>query len=188
MKTSFAIAALIAPVMTLGACSSDVRLSVPEVPSEVRANSSYPSLEVRLVSLPTYAGEETVATQNADGTITANAGLLWADDPARSLTMALARQLTQITGATVAPEPWPFDAYPAGRVDIRFSDLLAQADGTLLLAGQYFVVDSEGRGRDRARLFRITETIDGTGSPADIARARSAALAKLAEEIVQNGL
>ena len=90
MKTSFAIAALIAPVMTLGACSSDVRLSVPEVPSEVRASSSYPSLEVRLVSLPTYAGEETVATQNADGTITANDSLLWADDPARSLTMVLA--------------------------------------------------------------------------------------------------
>ncbi|NVO23647.1 PqiC family protein [Donghicola mangrovi] len=173
----------------LAACSGpETRLSTPEVTSDVSVRTSFPSLEMRLVSLPTYASEEEIASQNTDGTIKSGDSLLWADDPARSVTMALARHLSQITGATVAPEPWPFDAYAAGRVDVRFTEMLGRADNRFQLTGQYFVVDSEGRGRDKSVLFDIQEPVAAPYGPAQIAAARAGAVAKLAADIAQKAL
>lgn len=185
MKPVFSLLALGA----LAACTGlEPRVSVPDAPTEVRARTSFPSIEMREVSLPTYASAEELSVQRADGTIATNADLLWADDPARAITLSLARQVALITGATVAPEPWPFDAYAAGRVDVRFTNVLARADNTLQVSGQYFVVDSEGRGRDRAVLFDIAEPIAAPSGPAQMAEARARAITALAVDIAQKGL
>ncbi|WP_370229982.1 PqiC family protein [Salipiger bermudensis] len=173
----------------LAACTApEVRLATPQIDSDVSVRTSFPSIEMRMVSLPTYASAEEISTQQADGTITSGSSLLWADDPARAVTLALSRHLSQITGATVAPEPWPFDAYASGRVDVRFTDMLARSDNQFQLAGQYFVVDSEGRGRDRAALFDIQEPIEAPHGPAQAAEARARAISKLSAEIAQKGL
>lgn len=173
----------------LAACSGpEVRLSTPEVASDVSVRTSFPSLEMRLVSLPTYASAQEISSQNADGTITSGDSLLWADDPARSVTLALARHLSQITGATVAPEPWPFDAFASGRVDVRFTEMLARSDNQFQLTGQYFVVDSEARGRDKSVLFDILEPVAEPYGPAQVAAARANAVAKLAADIAQKAL
>ncbi|MCT4577277.1 ABC-type transport auxiliary lipoprotein family protein [Donghicola sp.] len=180
------------PILALAAVAActapEVRLATPQIDSDVSVRTSFPSLEMRLVSLPTYASAEEISSQQADGTITSGASLLWADDPARAVTLALARHLSQITGATVAPEPWPFDAYAAGRVDVRFSDMLARSDNQFQIAGQYFIVDSEGRGRDRAVLFDITEPISAPYGAPQAAEARARAISRLSVEIAQKGL
>ncbi|MEY8882673.1 membrane integrity-associated transporter subunit PqiC [Donghicola sp. XS_ASV15] len=185
MTNALPILALVA----LAACTApEVRLATPQIDSDVSVRTSFPSLEMRLVSLPTYAGAEEISIQQADGTITSGASLLWADDPARAVTLALSRHLSLITGATVAPEPWPFDAYASGRVDVRFTDMLARSDNQFQIAGQYFVVDSEGRGRDRAVLFDIQEPVSAPFGPAQAADARARAIANLAAEIAQKAL
>ena len=70
------------------------------------------------VSLPNYASGEDLLVASTDGTLV-NGQTLWADDPTREMTLSLARSLTEITGARVAPQPWPFDSAAEARVDVR---------------------------------------------------------------------
>jgi hypothetical protein len=73
-------------------------------------------------------------------------------------------------------------------VDVRFSDMLARSDNQFQLAGQYFIVDSEGRGRDRSVLFDIVEPISAPYGPSQAADARARAISRLSVEIAQKGL
>lgn len=95
------------------------------------------------VTLPSYAAAEDIYMRAADGTISPM-GTLWADLPARSITLQLSRDLGAITGVTVAPEPWPFRAYAAAKVDVRIEELLATAEGVFRLSGQYFIAPEAG--------------------------------------------
>ena len=98
------------------------------------------------------------------------------------------RALTEITGARVAPSPWPFDSFPAARVDVRVERLLADETGRLTLSGQYFVADLDSRSRDRAQLFDLSTPIaEGTGLTGLLA-ARSRLVGDLAVLIARDGL
>ena len=176
--------------LLLAACSGDptLRFATPEVDPGTRIATSFPSVEVRDVSLPTYAQAEEIAVENGDGSITLSDAYLWADDPSRAVTLELSRTLASLTGNPTAPEPWPFEAYPAARVEVRVSQMVASRSGVFRLSGQYFVVDMESRGRDRAALFDLTAPLDPEAGPNAIAAARAVVVAELAELIAREGL
>ena len=177
---------LLASGLLIG-CSSSVTLyTSPQAEVVERIPSRFSSIEVLTVSLPTYASGEELLVTSTDGTLVTG-NTLWADDPTREITLSLARSLTEITGARVAPQPWPFDSVAEARVDVRVERLLA-SNGTLLLRGQYFVAATDGESPDRARLFDLSRPLSPEASLQEILAARSAVLAELAVMIARSGL
>lgn len=195
MKTLAHLPLGLALCLTLAACSSgpEQRFAVPPVAPEARVPVSYGSIEVRDITLPTYALSEEIFVETADGALTSS-GLLWADDPSRAATLELTRALSTITGARIASEPWPFSGYADARLEVRIEEFIASAEGEFRIAGQYFVAPEEGQGRDRAGDFRITvplrTTAEGVADigPAAIAEARARAMTELATGIAEDGL
>ncbi|WP_376877154.1 membrane integrity-associated transporter subunit PqiC [Albirhodobacter sp. R86504] len=149
------------------------------------------SVELREVSLPDYAAGQEVSWQTADGAVRSNPDQVWADAQPRAVTLALARQISGLSGATVIAEPWPLAEAPSRRLEVRVEQILARADGQFRLAGQYFVTpDLGGRGADVVRRFDISVPIGTQGEadpqdPALIAKAQAAALQVLAQQIAQ---
>jgi uncharacterized protein len=183
--------ALLAPA--LAACSAfgggnTLRYPVPPVTVEARVPSAYAAIEVTDVTLPAYAEGEEIALGLSDGGISLRTGLLWADLPARGVTLDLTRALGQITGAEVASTPWPFDRGPEARIEVRIEEFLARETGSFHLSGQYFVGAFDGSDRARAQSFAITVPFDPEGGAPAIAAARAAATADLAEIIARDGL
>ena len=179
--------AMLAVIAALAACGApDERVAVPRADAGAKQRISYSSVSIREVSLPTYAASEEIFISGPDGKIMAGDGLLWADTPGRAITLELTRYLAQITSARVASEPWPFLDRPQVELELRIEEMLAYADGTFRMSGQYFVAPENGR--DRARLFALSVPIGGTFSAQDIASARGAVMRQLAGEIATNGL
>lgn len=185
-KSGFAL--LLTATAALTACSGtpDQRVAVPPAQIDGTRAIAYESVALREVSLPSYAASEEIYAADASGLLNSTAGVLWADDPGRAVTLELSRYLAQITRARVASEPWPFDTYPEAEVELRVEEMLAQGTGTFRLSGQYFV--SSEVGRDHAALFDISVPIPGEATPADIAAARGQAVRDLALTIARDGL
>lgn len=180
----------IATVMlcTLAACAgAPDRYTVSPPPPVERQRISFGAVEVRDVSLPAYAAADEISVIGPDGKLTSDAAVLWADTPERAVALELSRHLAQLSGARVASEPWPFDALPDARLDIRFEALVADAKGNFHAKGQYFVAVPEGR-RERSGLFDLSVPYDTDGGPAAIAAARGQVILDLAGHIARNGL
>ncbi|WP_181408099.1 PqiC family protein [Pararhizobium mangrovi] len=189
MKTlaPLALVPLALATLALGGCASkEVRFASLALAPSQHIASHYASAVVAAVTLPSYADSQDIYEQKADGSIVA-LGPLWADDPSRAMTLQLSRDLSAVTGAKIAPEPWPFRAEPDARIDVRMDEMLATATGGFRIAGQYFVAP-ENDGGDRARSFSISVPLSDPGSAAAIAAARAAAVSRLAEQIVRKGL
>ena len=171
-------------------CTGDptLRYAVPPVPAFETVAISYRSVEVREVVLPTYAQLEEIFVETPEGALTSSPALLWADDPTRAATLELTRALSEITGVRVASEPWPFDSFPAVRVEARVEEFLASATGQFRLSGQVFVATLDGVGRDRSLPFRIAVPLGSIEDPRQIAAARALAMAELADTIAREGL
>jgi hypothetical protein len=186
-KTALRLA-LIPALAALAACSAPERYVVPQTPVEgARVPIRYGTVAIREVSLPTYAASEEIQSRGANGAVTSSGSVLWADDPARAITQDVARYLTEITGAQVAAEPWPFFDRAQATVEIRVSDMLAEADGSFRLTGQYFVAPDAG-GRGRAGGFALAAPVAPDGGPAAIAAARGETVRDLSLLIARNGL
>ena len=174
----------------LAACGGTVeRYAVPAPTTDAAMpslSSRYATIEVRQVSLPTYAASEEIASRSDTGAITSNKSLLWADEPSRAMTLELARMLGVMTRAQVAAEPWPFLDRASAQLDVRVEEMVSDADGTFRLSGQYYVAPYSGVG-GRSGLFSITTPVTGEGAGA-IAAARGAAVRQLAEQIARQGL
>lgn len=177
---------IVAVTLSVAACSGEIRYATPAVEPAVKIASRYSSLEVVEVTLPTYAGAEEIYLQQPDGAIEP-LGPLWADLPSRAITMELARDLGAITGATVAPAPWPFRGFSDARIDVRIEEMVATSSGQFRFAGQYFVAPEQD-GRDRAGVFAITVPLPEKATASLIAVARGAATQQLAEQIARNAL
>jgi hypothetical protein len=162
------------------------RFAAPLAPSGERVAVGVRSIEVRQVALPSYALDEEIWIEMAEGALVPSEGQLWADDPVRGMTLELARQLGAITGARVASEPWPFDDLSEARVEVRADRFVAGADGRFHISGQYFAVDSE-RGRDRSADFAVSAPIPPESGLPGIAAARAAAVRDLARLIARDG-
>ncbi len=139
--------------------------------------------ELREVSLPQYASGQEIAWQTEDGAVRSTPDNIWADNPTRALTLALARQISTLSGATVIAEPWPLADGPQRQIEVRVERLLPRADGVLQMVGSYFVSPAgDTMGRDIVRHFDIAVPIEGEG-PGFIAKAQSAAIGQLAKQI-----
>lgn len=157
-------------------------IETPEAAPAVRVRVA--TVELRNVSLPGYASSLEIARQQPDGTLRNLPKSVWADDPVRGVTLALARSLDEASTATVAAEPWPLDEPAQVQVDVRIERMLARADGVFDFAGQYAVASRDGVIRERLQRFAIERPMTGA-DPAAIAAASGTAIAALAAEIAR---
>ncbi len=178
---------------SLTACSGltgeALRYPVPVVePAEKVRVTAYRSIEVRQVSLPEYATLSEMAVERDDGGISTERNRLWADNPVRSVTLELARNLGQITGTTVASEPWPFDDHPDARIEVRIEEMLADQSGNFRLSGQFFVAPTGESGRAVSHVFALAAPIAEGQNPSAVAAARGQIVINLALLIAKKGL
>lgn len=185
--TFFSRALITSVVLTLAACGSPERFSVsPPVITQTQP-ISFASVEVRDVSLPTYAASDEIHQREDDGTLISSTDILWADSPERAIALELSRNLARLTGRRVASEPWPFEEFAEARLEIRFSHLIATTSGEFHTSGQYFVAVRDGR-RERSGLFDLVVPFDPKGGPNAIAAARGQLILDLARYVAQDGL
>jgi uncharacterized lipoprotein YmbA len=180
------LALILGAALALGACSPTVKqFVVAPVEPVARIPARVSSIEIRDLSLPRYATADEVTIRDDDGVLRADRSTGWADDPQRSLTLALARNLATITGARVAAEPWPFTDSPAASVTVQVEQLLAGPDAMLRFTGLYAVAPVASGLSDRSGRFNIAVPMAGN-DPGDVAAAQGAAVARLAELIAQS--
>lgn len=173
----------------LAACGGPtLRYAVPPVPTGDRIAASARGVEVRDVTLPAYAEIEEIFFEGPDGALTSDPNLLWADLPSRAMTLQLSRTLAATTGARVAAEPWPFDAFPDARVEVRVSEMVAGRGNVFRLSGVYYVGRPDGTGAERSGDFAIAIPYDPEGGVPAIAAARAAAVRDLGRLIARDGL
>ena len=176
--------ALLATILLLAACNRepDIFFDDPRVDLTEPRRVVYPSIEVREISLPAYADASEIVVDAGGALISTET--FWADDPARAVTLDVARHLSQITHSRVAPDPWPFDDPPTAELDIRVETLLARADGAFVLEAQWFAAGQDGWS-DRSGRVDLVTPYDPAGGPPAVAAARSTAIAGLAAEIAE---
>ncbi|EPX85042.1 PqiC family protein [Salipiger mucosus] len=171
--------------LLLAACSGAEPRYLIEAPAEVRpAPLAVASLEVRDVSLPAYAEASEILVESADGGLEPAENALWADDPMRAVTLALADRIGRASNATVAAEPWPLEEDAQAAVEVRVTDMVARASGVFELTGQYAVSSYERVVRERIERFAIAVPLVDT-TPGSIADATGRAVAQLAAEITE---
>lgn len=176
---------IVASVALAGCAGQPDRLALTPTASTLQLQPLVGSVMVRTVSLPTYAAAEEIPLQDANGLIVADGDILWADDPQRAVTLAISTSLAQIISADVSPEPWPFVGLPDVAVDIRVTRMIAAADGTFQLAGQYFVGGDGIDFRNSARSFDIRQPM-ADQSIGSISAAQSATILALTEQIARS--
>jgi uncharacterized protein len=142
------------------------------------------TIEVLDVKLPAYAAALEVPLQEEGGALRNLPDSLWADDPVRGVTNALARSLEATTTAKVAAEPWPLETSPQAVVDLRVDRMLASAAGQFEFAGQYAIASPDGVIRERLERFDIRIPL-GTADPAGIVAAEGKAIAELGLQIAR---
>lgn len=167
----------------LAACSGPAsRLEMAPAQSDLSLRASVGSAMVRTVSLPTYAAAEELSIETAEGLITSKSDILWADDPARAVTLALTRNIGAVTGTKIGPDPWPFVGLPDVAIDVRVTRMVAGADGVFDLEGQFYVGGDGIDYPNSINAFAISAPMTDT-TPAAIARAQAQALLTLSEQI-----
>ena len=67
--------------LLLAACGSAERFAVSTPPVTEKVRIAFSSVEVRDVSLPSYAAADEIHLQAADGTLKSSSDVLWADAP-----------------------------------------------------------------------------------------------------------
>jgi uncharacterized lipoprotein YmbA len=167
----------------MAACSGPTsRLEMAPEASQLNLRTAVGSAIVRTVSLPTYAAAEELAIETAEGLIASDEEILWADDPARAVTLILTRTIGDVTKAKVGPDPWPFAGLPDVSIDVRVTRMIAGADGVFDLEGQFFVggdgIDYPNSTNGFAIAIPMTDL-----SPASIAQAQAKSLVTLSEQI-----
>ncbi len=182
--------ALAAAGIGLSACgdgTGTARYMIDPPDSAQRTGDQLGAAELKEVSLPDYAAADEIAWQGADGAVRSSTKILWADKPQRAFTITLAREISEISGASVVPEPWPFPSPPQHRLDVRVEKALAENDGYFHLKGRYFVsAEGGGAGSHHTRVFDIAVPVD-QNKPDSVAVAASVAITMLAEQIAGLG-
>lgn len=179
LKTTLPI--LLLPLFA-AACGSEPRYRMDSMPPASSVRLAVSTLEVREVSLPAYADASEILLEDGTGAMTQIEGALWADDPRRAMTQALAERLGTISGATVASEPWPLEEPAQAAVHVRISEAVANETGYFRLKGQYALSSYDRVIRERVNRFEITVPLQAA-TPGGIAAAAGSATAQLADRI-----
>lgn len=174
-------------VLALAACGSAQQYAVSPPAVTEKIAIGFTSVEVRDVSLPSYAAADEIAIRQEDGTLVTSDDVRWADAPERAIALELSRNLARLTSRRVASEPWPFEEFAEARLEIRFADLIATSEGEFRTSGQYFVGVRDGR-RERSGLFDLSVAFDPAGGPNAIATARGQLILELSEFVARKGL
>ncbi|KUF10387.1 PqiC family protein [Pseudoponticoccus marisrubri] len=189
-------------LLVLTACGAEPQYLPEAAPSKLRVRAAVDTLLVQTVSLPTYAADDKISYQDAEGVVRSRNFGLWADEPERATTLAMTRHLNAMTSAKVASEPWPLPEPPTGVLDIRFETMIATNSNTFRIKGQYYMgseipdpityddPDKEPKElpaplADKVGLFDIAIPLP-EATPAAITRAQAAALTALAERIARD--
>lgn len=181
------LAALVGTAAIAGCSGNPDRFSVTPPQASAQQRIAFRAVEIRKISLPGYAAADEIALQDPSGKVVENDEALWADSPERAIGLELSRHLARITNARIASEPWPFEAYPDARLELRFAELVANTQGVMRAEGQYFVSATNG-GRERSGLFDLSVNFDPNGGPPAIAEARGRLILTLAEYLARNAL
>lgn len=182
MKTPL-ILALIA--LSLTACGDGkARYVIAPAPETAAVQLPVATIEVQDVSLPAYASATEIVVADGAGALRPVAKSIWADDPVRAMTGALARSLDEKSTATVAAEPWPLSDSAQAKLAVRVDQMIAGADGTFTLAGQFALSSSTGALRESLQRFSITVPMSD-GGPASVADATSKAVGVLADQVIE---
>lgn len=177
------IATLLTLGLVMGCASPDpARVIVQPETSTMKRWTRARSIEVGEVSLPGYAAKEDISILGADGLVMTVPNAIWADEPERTMTRALVRNLAAITRAKVAAKPWPLTGFADAQLSIRVERMLVQASGSLALTGQFAISREEGEGTIRS--FSIESPVP-TLTAAGIAQAHDTAWRQLAEHIAR---
>ncbi|MDN5788809.1 membrane integrity-associated transporter subunit PqiC [Pseudorhodobacter sp.] len=182
------IAAALALALPLLACGDNnarflISNGAVDTGAVAKSRVAVRTIEVRDVSLPAYAAASEIVTEQADGALAVVPKALWADDPVRGVTGALARSLDQRSTATVAAEPWPL-AEPADvQLEVRIDRMVAKTSGSFELSGQFAIAAPSGTVRESVKRFAIAVPLTDS-SPAAVAAATGAAIDQLAAEVV----
>lgn len=177
------ILALLAALFVVAGCGAEpARLAVDPLTSAMNVRSAARSVMVGEVRLPEYAEAPEVTIEAPSGLLEVIPDVIWADVPSDALSASLVRNLSAITGARVAAEPWPLDEFPDAEVTVRVERMLLRANGLFSLTGQYAIRRDQGRGVELIRAFDIAVPLQN-GDLNGLARAQSAAWLALAEAI-----
>jgi uncharacterized protein len=185
MKFLAILPLLLVGLVACGTASDRYVVSPPQATQSQRI--AFFSVEIRDISLPAYAADDEIVLQSPDGRLVSGGGVLWADTPERAVALELSRHLAQISRARVAASPWPFEALPGARLDLRFEKLVAGEDGQYRAMGQYFVAVPDG-GRERSGVFDLTVPFDPAAGPSAIAAARGQVILDLAQYLARTAL
>ncbi|WBU63868.1 PqiC family protein [Paracoccus aerodenitrificans] len=182
--------ALSALSLSLSACgdgTGTARYPINPPTSPQVAGDQLGATELLEVSLPDYAASDEIAWQDEDGAIRSSTKVLWADEPQRAFTLTLARAISEISGASVIPEPWPLASPPQRKLDVRVEQALAANDGYFRLRGRYFLsAEGSGAGSHHTRAFDIAVPLE-SDAPTAISNSASQAITLLAEQIATLG-
>ena len=171
--------------LLLAACGdNNARFLINTPEMATKASVSVSTLEVRDVSLPAYAAASEIVVEQADGALKPVAKALWADDPVRGVTGALARSLASKSTATVSAEPWPLADGPAAQLEVRVDQMVAGADGNFRLTGQFAISSPQGQVRDSLTRFAVSVPLTDT-APGAVADATGRAINGLADEVLR---
>ena len=177
-------ALMLLPVLAIAGCGdNDARYLLTTPAPQQQARVPLSTIEVREVMLPAYASAAEIMLQDADGSLRPMARSVWADDPVRALTLALACNLDAASTATAMSEPWPLERPADVRIDVRIEHMVAQADGQFRLAGQYSIASPDYVVRESINRFDILRPMRDT-TPGAVAEASGAAVLALSDLIV----
>jgi uncharacterized protein len=166
-----------------GCGDKKARFEIPAPATSAEVRLRVTSIEVRDVSLPAYASASEIVVEDATGALRPVPKAIWADDPARGVTGALARAMDTASSAKVAAEPWPLNDGPQARVQVRIDQMVAKADGSFYLEGQFAISSGSGAVRDSLTRFAVAVPMTDL-APASVADATGLALGQLSAQIL----
>ncbi|EFL87686.1 conserved hypothetical protein [Ahrensia sp. R2A130] len=161
------------------------RFSVDTVLSTMKVTPRSRTIAVDKVTLPSYAKETNLFMRNAAGALVPVPQADWADDPERALSLTLVRNLTEITGAKVALDPWPLDGEPEADLRVEVEEMIVNANRVMTLSGQYAVRRGSSRTSDTVQPFSV-KTNAASLKAQDIVAAHAQVWKQLAERIAKS--
>jgi uncharacterized lipoprotein YmbA len=173
-------------MLAIGACATkdNERYAVAPAFSPMKVQTDIRSISVSEVSLPSYAKESGIFVEDGSGAVLRVPNADWADDTERAMRLALIRHLASLSGAEVAPDPWPLGGVPEAEVRLVVEQMLVDRTDTMRLSGQFSIRRDVATSRSQIRQFEIS-TKARSRSPADVVDVHRQAWQELAETIAK---